>query len=135
VTPYLRPYVEQDAPFVRHAWVRGAASLADKLGFAVPSAKRRAQRMAERSTILVAYDRDEPTVLLGFVAFTGRTVHWVYVPEAFRGIGIGRALVRRVVGAGPWQTTSKCEGWTERSKRWRAEYVPAPRAEGQADAA
>lgn len=135
MTPYLRPYVEQDAPFVRHAWVRGAATLAARLGLSVPSAKRRAQRMAERSTILVAYDRDEPTVLLGFIAYTGRVVHWVYVPLAFRGIGIARALVLRIVGAGPWQTTSRCEEWTERSKRWRAEYVPAPRAEGEQHAA
>mgnify|MGYP003338948616 CR=1 FL=1 len=131
MTPYLRPYVEADAPFVRRAWVRGAATLASKLNLAVPSAKRRAMRMFDRSTILVAYDRDEPTVSLGFVAYTGRTVHWVYVPLAFRGIGIGRALVRRVVGQGSWQTTSRCEDWDARSKRWRAEYVPAPREEGR----
>lgn len=135
MTPYLRPYVDSDAPFVRHAWVRGAATLAAKLGMAVPAAKRRAQRLADSATILVAFDRDEPTVSLGFIAFTGRTVHWVYVPAPFRGTGIARAMVRRVVGANEWQTTSKCEQWEERSKRWRVSYVPAPRREGEQHAA
>lgn len=136
MTPYLRPYVESDAPFVRHAWVRGAATLASKLGMAAPSAKRRAQRLADRATILVVFDIDEPTVLLGFIAYTGRVVHWVYVPAPFRGAGIARAMVRRVVGDGAWSSTSKCEGWEERSKRWGATYVPAPRAkEEERDAA
>ena len=135
MTPYLRPYVDSDAPFVRHAWVRGAATLASKLGLATQAAKRRAQRLAESATILVAFDRDEPTVCLGFIAFTGRVVHWVYVPAAFRETGIARAMVRRVVGDGPWQTTSKCERWEERSRRWRVTYVPAPRREGEQHAA
>lgn len=132
MTPYLRPYVEADAPFVRHAWVRSAATLAAKLGMSAPSAKRRAMRLMDRSTILVAFDRDEPTVLLGFIAYTGRTVHWVYVPAPFRGARYAEAMVRRVVGSGEWQTTSKCERWEDRSKRWRVQYVPAPRAEEEA---
>jgi len=129
MTPYLRPYVDSDAPFVRHAWVRGAATLASKLGMSEPSAKRRAQRLADNATILVAFDRDEPTVCLGFIAFTGRVVHWVYVPAAFRATGIARAMVRRVVGDGAWQTTSKCERWEERCRKWRVSYVPAPRVD------
>lgn len=135
MTPYLRPYVQSDAPFVRHAWVRGAATLASKLGMAVPSAKRRAQRLVDASAILVAFDCDEPTVLLGFIAFTGRVVHWVYVPAPFRGAGIARAMLLRVVGSGQWSTTSKCERWEERSRRWGATYVPAPRAKEERDAA
>lgn len=129
MTPHVRPYQDSDAPFVRHAWVRGAATLAERLGLSEPSAKRRAERIAETARVLVAYDHDEPTVLLGFVAFTApSTVHWVYVPRPFRGVGIARALVRRVVGSGPWTATSRCERWEARSKRWGCTYA-APRME------
>ena len=132
--PYLRPYTDEDAAFVRHAWVRGAATLAARLGMSEASAKRRALRIAERSALLVAHDLDEPTVCLGFIAFTGATVHWVYVPKPFRGLGLARAMVRRIVGGGAWSTTSRCLEWEERSKRWGVSYVPAPRKE-EADAA
>lgn len=131
MTPHVRPYTDQDAPFVRHAWMRGAATLAARLGLPVASAKRRAERIARDAHVVVAFDADEPTVLLGFVAFTGAVVHWVYVPRPFRGVGIARAMVRRVTGGKPWSTTSKCERWESRSKRWGCAYVPAPREEGR----
>lgn len=130
MTPHVRPYVAADAPFVRHAWIRGAATLADKLGLSEASAKRRAERICATASIIVAYDVDEPIVSLGFIAHTGRVVHWVYVPRAFCGLGIARALVRRVVGAAPWSTTSKCEGWDARSKRWGCTYAAPARTAG-----
>jgi len=42
--------------------------------------------------VVVVCDPEEPSVVWGFVVFEEGVLHYLYVKQAFRGLGIARAL-------------------------------------------
>lgn len=99
----IRPREPGDDPFIFSAWLRG-------LGGCDPSAQvcnsqtwiRDWHRAIEwlladdQAIVLLAHLRGEPGQLLGFAAGRGRLtpqLHWCYVKQPYRGLGIARALI------------------------------------------
>ena len=68
---------------------------------------------------LLAHVIDEPSQLLGFVCATPPdALHWLYVKQAFRGLGIGTALLTAAL---PGATSGDCTFWSRRllTSQWR----------------
>lgn len=49
-------------------------------------------QILDESNILVACHQDEPTVIFGYLISDGSILHYVFVKEAFRNLGIATAL-------------------------------------------
>ena len=55
---------------------------------------------AEATQVQVAHVENQPDVLLGFACATLGVLHWAYVKQTFRGLGICRALVAATSATG-----------------------------------
>jgi hypothetical protein len=117
----LRPAEEDDLGFVIASWVQSyrQQALARDAGAAYPRQQRRIiQHLLEHANVLVACAPDEPRLILGYAVTGPQVVHYVYVKQDFRRIGIARALVRPYLAA-PTAFTHKTHhpialpaGWT-----------------------
>lgn len=56
------------------------------------------RRIVARSAVVIAQDAEDPGHLYGYVCAEPSTIHWVYVKGVYRGMGLGRALLRAAVG-------------------------------------
>jgi len=95
----VRPFRESDTGYVLDAWrenymmhgqdMRGAnrVHMRGELEQAI-------RRLIRRATIRIAHNPADDDHLIGFAAFTGHELHYVYVKAAFRGRGIARALLK-----------------------------------------
>jgi hypothetical protein len=98
-SPFLiREAVASDEAFVKSAW-RGTFRTA---GHGVEDAEpthyhREMQRVFERllpgATIRIACDPADADNLIGFAAFTGMELHYVYVKQDFRKLGVVPAML------------------------------------------
>lgn len=101
MTP-VRLATPADWPFVFSSWLQSyrrgsvAVTLIDSKSYYTEH-----HRLVERflsksdSIVLVATPEGDPGVILGYVAASaaGETLHYVYVKESCRGLGLGKALV------------------------------------------
>lgn len=94
----LRDAVDSDLGFVQNSW-RGTFHLG---GFGAQDSDREHyheemtrlfERILKRARVRVACDTKDQDVLLGFAVATGRELHFVYVRQDFRRLGVARALV------------------------------------------
>jgi len=114
----IRGAVLKDWPFVSHSWVssyskRGIAGRGH-LGPYEVSPPRTSEdvyldgqhalvtKLAQRTTALVACSETDPEdQLFGYIVFEPKEddslIHYLYVKECFRNMGIGRALYEKVV--------------------------------------
>lgn len=106
-----RPMTEGDYPFVKATWLRNYREQSE---FARPIRKhvyfdmhgRVVDAILARAKTLIAYHAAEPEVVLGFIVHEermGPVVHYAYVVEKARRMGIGRDLFQ---GAGLTDTAS-----------------------------
>jgi GNAT superfamily N-acetyltransferase len=49
--------------------------------------------LIKESTVLIAAQREEPDIIVGYVVFQRDVLHYIYVKEAFRGFGIASKLI------------------------------------------
>jgi GNAT superfamily N-acetyltransferase len=57
-----------------------------------------AERILERSVCIVLCSEEDTAQIIGYVVFgSGPVLHYVYVKQPFRRMGLGRHLVREVV--------------------------------------
>lgn len=109
--PYLmRDAGPADAPFIVNGWVREmrhspwARHVPN--GVYEPCQHELVHQVLAGSSAIVACNRDNPEHLYGCIVHSGRNkeyartwsnrsriVHWVYVKGAYRGLGLGRALL------------------------------------------
>jgi hypothetical protein len=94
----IRDAVEADSAFVKSAW-RGTFRTA---GHGVEDADpehyhREMQRIFDRllpsATVRVACDPDDADSLIGFIAATGDELHYAYVKQDFRKLGVVPAML------------------------------------------
>jgi GNAT superfamily N-acetyltransferase len=97
----IRPARESDTAFIVDAWKKsfeGAPAVrgADREHYRIEMT-RAIRRLCDRGHIRIATAPDDEDHLLGFAAFTraddGAELHYVYVKQDFRGLGIARKLV------------------------------------------
>ena len=114
----MRPATADDMPFIFHAWLEGywpnyCGAVADRKG----SWCARWHGVLER--ILASQDTRTMVAhvdgaLLGFACGDARCLHWVYVKQAFRGLGIASALLSELqpptVGS-HWAPALARAGW------------------------
>lgn len=63
----------------------------------------------ERTKVLIATLKDDPNVTLGYAVFNSDTIHYLFVKEAWRQLGIAKALVE---AGGPSLAPVKFTHWT-----------------------
>lgn len=66
-----------------------------------PAQHELVHRILGPSQVTIACDRENPELLLGCIVHQRPVLHWLYVKGAYRGLGIGRALVFSVFGGKP----------------------------------
>jgi GNAT superfamily N-acetyltransferase len=108
----LRPARDADVPFIVKPWLQqlrdevSTRFINDRVFFQRHGAL--VQQLLKESTTIIAYDANDPDHLYGFACGSDRAVHWVYVKGAFRGMGLGRALLERLIGASVGATDIPC---------------------------
>lgn len=68
-----------------------------------PTMHELVHRILGPSSVTIACDRENAELLLGCIVHERPMVHWLYVKGAYRGLGIGRALLFSVFGGKPDQ--------------------------------
>jgi GNAT superfamily N-acetyltransferase len=97
----LRPAQEQDVPFITKPWLQALRQesstryLSDPVFFRGHGAL--IQRLLDRARTLIACDAEAGDHFYGFACGEPGLVHWIYVKGTYRGMGIGRALLRAIV--------------------------------------
>jgi GNAT superfamily N-acetyltransferase len=100
-TPVLiRPARETDFAFIVDAWCRSFEGSpvvhgADRNHYRSEMVRviRKMLSGVGAATTRVACDREDDDTLLGFAAFTGPELHYVYVRQDFRQMGIAKAML------------------------------------------
>lgn len=97
----LRDALPGDLPFVSATWLRHYRRRNAALA-AVPDVtyilEQRALIFAilARSIVTVACDSADPSLIMGYVVSSGRTIHWLQVKKVFQRHGLGRMLAGTV---------------------------------------
>lgn len=94
----IRPFTETDRSFIFSTWLLGLYHGNDWFGeidkdVYFKQYQQVIDALLKKSEVRVACLPDEPDVVLGYVAYTGNTLHWVFVKKAWRKLGIATALV------------------------------------------
>ena len=93
----LRPAEPKDHPFIASAWVKemrhAPFSRHCPSGVYVPCQHALVHQILAGSDAQIACDPANPDHLYGCAVHAGDVVHWLYVKSAYRGLGVGRALL------------------------------------------
>ncbi len=86
-----------DTAFIIDAWKRsyeGAPAVrgADRDHYRHEMTKA-IRRLCDRCVVRIACDSSDEDTIVGFAAFTGGELHYIYVKKDFRGMGIARTLL------------------------------------------
>lgn len=97
----IRPMETRDKPFVYSAFLEGywsvgagGAALIMRKSEWLPRWHRVIERLLEAGVGLVAHVDGKPESLLGFAASGHGCLHWAYVKQPFRGLGIATEMIR-----------------------------------------
>lgn len=95
----LRPGVKEDANFVFATWLKGyyygskATKTISKTSFMMEYHKVIENILSKPSTqVAVAALKDDPDVIIGYSVFDGPVLHWVFVKDGWRKMGIAASL-------------------------------------------
>ena len=96
----LRPMTKDDEGFVYRAWLEGYWQHCPESAY-MPKSEwfcrwhRVIERLleAEATQVQVAHVENQPDVLLGFACATLGVLHWAYVKQTFRGLGVAQSLI------------------------------------------
>lgn len=100
----IRPFWYDDLPFIFSSWLkslRWGNSYYQSID--QDSYFKGQHRAIERilgdktTTVKVACLADAPEVLVGYAAYTGTVLHFVYVKEDWRGIGLAKDMVPNTI--------------------------------------
>lgn len=97
----IRGAVSEDVPFIFSTWLKGLKhgnewfDLIDKEAYFKHYHKIIEQILAHpRTQVKIVCLKDDPEVILGYSVSTEYQYHWVFVKKSWRGIGIGRDLMK-----------------------------------------
>lgn len=100
----IRQPLESDRPFILDSWLRSRLhdlTRRDRRKNPWPKAKihewyaihrPKVTYQLDRAQVLLAVDPSAPDFILGWIAWEGDELRYVYTKELFRGFGIARAL-------------------------------------------
>ena len=127
----IRPMVSTDEPFVYRAWLEGAWShFPGNIVMPKGEFMQRWHELIElildnqRNSAVVAHVEGQPDMLLGFAVGEARCLHWAYVKQAFRGMGIATAMIGAIDRVHD-NINIQCRAishWAGRIEGWR--YAP-----------
>lgn len=93
----LRRATPDDLKFVRHSWFESyrKGGRAPDVRFDVYAGGQRPliERITESLGATIAYPREIPDEICGWICYFGRVVHYVYVKQAYRRLGIAAQLL------------------------------------------
>lgn len=97
MTLRIRAAKPEDTSFVLDAWRRSfedapAVRGADREHYRI-ELTRAIRRLLDKAECRVACDPEDEDTIVGFAAFTGDELHYVYVKKDFRGMGVARQLL------------------------------------------
>lgn len=110
-----------DVPFLCSSYVRSLLNQrpwsAGERNWMAASAALLAARMLGRAVVLVAADPKDPDQIYGWIAAdaTGRILYYTYVKAAFRGAGVGTALM--LAAFGDLGSPVRCAHWTDGARK------------------
>lgn len=95
-----RPMRPTDEAFILDAWRRsyeGSAAVkhADREHYR-QEMTRTIRRILDKATVRLRVDAEDENTIVGFAAFTGHELHYVYVKKEFRKMGVARALLQDI---------------------------------------
>lgn len=129
--PLVRRADADDAAFIFSYWLRDyyeRSAFCKGIGKALYMRLHHLllERIIARSTIWVACDMVDPSVIFGFICVEGDTLHYVYVKRRFRGLGVAGLLFKAAgIAEGPRAFTHLTDEMISLRKRWPlAEYNP-----------
>lgn len=97
----VRRYKDEDFAFVVDAWKRSYEDAPAVRGCDREHYKeemtRTIRRLVNAGTVLLACDPTDEDNLVGFAAFNGAELHYVYIKQAFRAKGVARMLLEGVL--------------------------------------
>lgn len=96
----IREACADDIPFIYKTWLESYRYESD-LGKAYysrnsifySSYKPVIDRLLVRSHVIVANVKDEPNVILGYLAYDKDTIHYAFTKGAFRHLGVAKGLI------------------------------------------
>ena len=99
----IRPYDKADIPFIMNSWLK---SYKHNSGFGklltydtyFQHHERLIKTLLITSSVTIAHEKDDPTLILGYVAFErrptyGQVIHFAFVKKEFRLFGIFKQLL------------------------------------------
>jgi GNAT superfamily N-acetyltransferase len=93
----FRPATEVEMPFVFSTWLKNFKESAQPhqgiQGYYTGQHRLIELLAARGASLVLACNREAPEQLLGWVCCEGNTVHYLYVKQVFRRLGIGRKLL------------------------------------------
>lgn len=97
----IRPMVENDRAFLANSWLQNFKRESDwsrhlDVEMYFRSHRHLVHKLLATSDVWVACDPEDPTLILGFIVGydspEAAVIHYLYVREKFRRVGIGRQL-------------------------------------------
>ena len=125
----FRPLAAEDRAFVLSSWLRSyryGSSFGRSFRNAefFPGHHDVAERVLARSSTVVAHLPDSPGVILGFLVHEPAVLHYVYVKEQFRRLGIAWTLLAAAHLPAAFRYTHATDDWQRlRSRFPSASYL------------
>jgi GNAT superfamily N-acetyltransferase len=127
----LRGPAPTDIPFVLNSWLKSARDVGDhaSMSNAVYFAGYRNECVAKLETgnVTVACSSEDPDQIYGWLAWTGRVIHYVYVKHPYRRFGLARAMVEHsfpAIGKVPTLVTNVGRFHKDWGRKFQIEYDP-----------
>lgn len=97
----VRPATPEDIPFIYSSWLKSFKH-DSQLGKSMRSSvffenyREIIDSILSRSEVMIACLAEDPFVILGYLVFSDRVVHYAFVKEVFRGKGILTTLTNNI---------------------------------------
>jgi hypothetical protein len=93
----IRPARPLDIPFIYETWLKSykhdsAFGKSVRSSVFFPAYGEVIDNILLSSTTIIACHPEEPDIILGYLVYSPTILHYVFVKEAFRGLGIARTL-------------------------------------------
>lgn len=94
----FREFYAADEPFIYASWMKGlryGSPLYKMIDHEIyfKTYARIIKILLSKSKVLIAALKQDPNVILGYSVFEDKKLHWVFVKEDWRGIGLAKDLV------------------------------------------
>jgi ribosomal protein S18 acetylase RimI-like enzyme len=106
ISPAIRQAIEADVPFIFNSWLKSYRSMARTVSNPVyfEFHHKAIEALLQRSEVLVAVNPADANELYGYIVYEVvqdvPVIHYAYVKQSFRGLGIATALAAKLQVSG-----------------------------------